>query len=66
MGQYDQLRNGFWVILEVDMSELMIDLMEEIERGELSLEQIASKFNVPLSWVDVAFGDLLQSMVDGQ
>ena len=46
------------------MSELMIDLMEEIERGELSLEQIASKFNVPLSWVDMVFGDLLQSMVD--
>ena len=48
------------------MSELMIDLMEEIERGELSFEQIAAKFNVPLSWVDVAFGDFLQSMVDGQ
>lgn len=52
------------------MSDLMIELMEEIERGELSLEQIAEKFNVPLDWVDIAYwldiahGDLLQSHVD--
>lgn len=34
------------------MSELMIDIAEEIEIGELSFRQIAQKFNVPLSWVD--------------
>lgn len=34
------------------MSELMIDIAEEIEIGELYFKQIAQKFNVPLSWVD--------------
>ncbi len=42
----------------------MIDLMEEIERGQLSFRQIAAKFNVPLSWVDLANGELLQQYAD--
>ena len=46
------------------MSDLMIDIMEEIERGELSFRQIAAKFQVPMSWVDLAHGELLQSYVD--
>ncbi len=34
------------------MSELMLDISDEIERGELSFAEIANKFDVPLSWVD--------------
>ena len=34
------------------MSELMLDISDEIERGELSFVEIANKFDVPLSWVD--------------
>lgn len=46
------------------MKDLIIDLMEEIERGELGFQQIADKFNVPFSWVDIAHGELLQCYVN--
>lgn len=46
------------------MKYVMIDLMEEIERGQLSFRQIAAKFDVPLSWVDLANGELLQQYAD--
>lgn len=33
------------------MSDLAIDIQEEIEKGELSFAEIAAKFEVPISWV---------------
>lgn len=33
------------------MSELMIDIADELEKGELSFAQIAEKFEVPVEWV---------------
>lgn len=46
------------------MKDVMIELMEEIERGQLSFRQIATKFNVPINWVDLANGELLQQYAD--
>ena len=40
------------------MSNLMLDIQDEIEIGELSFRQIADKFNVPVSWVDEAAREL--------
>ncbi len=34
------------------MAELMLDISDEINLGELSFAEIADKFEVPLSWVD--------------
>lgn len=34
------------------MAELQLDLFDEIARGQLSFQEIATKYNVPLSWVD--------------
>ena len=34
------------------MSELVIDIQDDIELGELSFAEIAKKHNVPLSWID--------------
>ena len=42
------------------MRDLIIDIQEEIERGQLSFQEIARKFNVPLNWVDIAHGELMQ------
>ena len=33
------------------MSDLQIELIELVEQGNLSFEQIASKLNVPIEWV---------------
>ncbi len=41
------------------MSDLVSDIQDEIERGELSFSEIAIKFSVPASWVDEAY-DMLQ------
>ena len=40
------------------MSELIIDIQEDIELGVLSFRSIAKKHNVPISWVTNAW-DLL-------
>ena len=37
------------------MKDIMIVLQEEINKGELTLEQIAVKYDVPMDWVDTAF-----------
>lgn len=34
------------------MKNLFEDIAEEIERGDLSFAQIATKYNVPINWVD--------------
>jgi hypothetical protein len=33
------------------MSDLMIDIQEDLEKGELSFAAIATKYEVPVSWV---------------
>jgi hypothetical protein len=40
------------------MSDLILDIYEEIEKGELSFQQIANKYEVPLSWVDAAYEEV--------
>lgn len=40
------------------MSDLLISIQEEIERGTMSFEQIANYFGVPFSWVDEAAKEL--------
>lgn len=42
------------------MKDIMIDLQNEIFRAELSLEQIAKKYDVPMDWVDTAFAEVLE------
>jgi len=46
------------------VSELMIDIAEEIERGDLSFNQIAQKYNVPLSWVDEVALEMMNYPID--
>ena len=46
------------------MRDLVIDIMEAIEQGQLSFREIATKFNVPMGWVDIANGELLQQYVN--
>lgn len=46
------------------MANLMIDIQDEIELGELTFRQIADKFEVPLSWVDEAARELADSYSD--
>lgn len=41
------------------MSDLLIDIQDELEKGELSFDQIATKYEVPVSWVDEAYNQLL-------
>jgi predicted XRE-type DNA-binding protein len=48
-----------------NMSNLMICIQEEIERGELSFRQIAEKFEVPVSWVDECATELASQYEDG-
>jgi hypothetical protein len=33
------------------MSDLMIDIQDDLEIGELSFTEIATKYEVPVSWV---------------
>lgn len=40
------------------MSNLMLEIQEVIEEGNLSFQQIAAKFDVPVSWVDEAAKEL--------
>ena len=42
------------------MKDIMIVLQEEINKGELTLEQIAVKYDVPMDWVDTAFGEVVE------
>jgi len=46
------------------MSELMIDIQNDIELGELSFHQIADKHLVPFSWVDAAAMEMIQQAYD--
>jgi hypothetical protein len=41
------------------MSELILDIQNDIELGELTFHQIADKHLVPFSWVDSAAKELM-------
>ena len=44
------------------LKDIMIVLQEEIYKGDLTLEQIAVKYDVPMDWVDVALAEVLEQM----
>ena len=46
------------------MRDVIIDIQEDIERGLLTVQQIANKHRVPLEWVDIACGELMQQYQD--
>jgi hypothetical protein len=35
-----------------NMANLQLDIFDEVARGQLSFQEIATKYDVPLSWVD--------------
>ena len=43
------------------MRDVIIGIQEDIERGLLTFQQIANKHRVPLDWVDIACGELMQN-----
>ena len=45
------------------MSNLMVDLQEELEQGFLTFDQIAAKYEVPVSWVTEAAEQMVASLV---
>ena len=45
------------------MSNLMVDLQEELELGFLTFDQIAAKYEVPVSWVQEAAEQLVSRLV---
>lgn len=51
------------------MSNLMVQIREEIEFGFMSFDQIATKYEVPRSWVDEVAADMIAEAAaefDGQ
>jgi len=42
------------------LKDVMVELQNEIYRAELTLEQIAVKYHVPMDWVDTAFAEVLE------
>ncbi|NDA56977.1 MAG: hypothetical protein EBX61_11990, partial [Betaproteobacteria bacterium] len=42
------------------LKDIMVELQNEIYRAELTLEQIAVKYDVPMDWVDTAFAEVLE------
>jgi|LakMenEpi03Aug12_release.lakeMendotaPanAssembly.Ray.scaffolds.fasta_scaffold12354_12 hypothetical protein len=40
------------------MSNLIIDLQNELRLGVLSFKAIAKKYNVPIAWVNLAWDEL--------
>ena len=46
------------------MRDVIIGIQEDIERGLLTFQQIANKHRVPLDWVDIACGELMQHYQD--
>lgn len=45
---------------EMSMSDLMIDLQNEVRLGALSFQEIARKYEVPASWVQEAWDQLCE------
>ncbi len=46
------------------MRDVIIGIQEDIERGLMTFQQIANKHRVPLDWVDIACGELMQQYQD--
>ena len=46
------------------MRDVVIGIQEDIERGLLTFQQIANKHRVPLDWVDIACGELMENYQD--
>ena len=46
------------------MRDVIIGIQEDIERGVLTFQQIANKHRVPLDWVDIACGELMENYQD--
>lgn len=46
------------------MRDVIIGIQEDIERGLLTFQQIANKHRVPLDWVDLACGELMENYQD--
>ena len=46
------------------MRDVIIGIQEDIEQGRLTFQQIANKHRVPLDWVDIACGELMQQHQD--
>ena len=46
------------------MRDVIIGIQEDIERGLMTFQQIANKHRVPLEWVDIACGELMQQYQD--
>ncbi len=42
------------------MSRLMLDIQEDLEAGRLSFQEIATKYEVPVSWVDEVASDMAE------
>ena len=48
------------------MSDLLIDIQDEIELGVLSFPQIARKYDVPLSWVTDTWEGLCEQEAEAE
>jgi hypothetical protein len=50
------------------MSDLMLSLQEALEAGQLTFQEIAAEYNVPLHWVEAANEELALQLAeyDGQ
>lgn len=46
------------------MSEIYTSIEDEVQAGELSFEQIATKYQVPFSWVEAVFDQLCDKAYD--
>ena len=46
------------------LKNVMVELQNEIYRAELTLEQIAVKYDVPMDWVDSAFAEVLEQQYE--
>lgn len=51
---------------EMSMSDLMIDLQDEVRLGALSFAEIAAKYEVPVSWVNEAWDELCQQEAEAE
>ena len=46
------------------LKNVMVELQNEIYKAELTLEQIAVKYDVPMDWVDTAFAEVLEQQYE--
>ena len=48
------------------MRDVIIGIQEDIEQGRLTFQQIANKHRVPLDWVDIACGELMENYQEAE